>query len=208
MALIKCPECGKEISNKSTTCIHCGYPLSIDTKEQTLYCLYAPMWETNCLLKKLLHEILGYTEEEINIMSSEKYDRNIVNGITLDQAKAITEIFSDNGFVLYLKTYGESEEIIFWNDLGICLNQSLPKEHYCDEPLISRKQLSNVYAPKMKVQATTPYNTKPIVECPYCHSRNTKKVSIVGKAGSVAIWGIFSQKIKKQWHCNTCGSEW
>lgn len=25
--LIKCPECGKEISNKSEKCIHCGYPL-------------------------------------------------------------------------------------------------------------------------------------------------------------------------------------
>lgn len=28
MALIKCPECGKEISDKSSACINCGYPLS------------------------------------------------------------------------------------------------------------------------------------------------------------------------------------
>lgn len=28
MALIKCPECGKEISDKSSQCIHCGYPLN------------------------------------------------------------------------------------------------------------------------------------------------------------------------------------
>ena len=27
MALIKCPECGKEISDKSPACIHCGFPL-------------------------------------------------------------------------------------------------------------------------------------------------------------------------------------
>lgn len=27
MALINCPECGKEISDKSEVCIHCGYPL-------------------------------------------------------------------------------------------------------------------------------------------------------------------------------------
>ena len=27
MALIKCPECGKEISDKAKACIHCGYPL-------------------------------------------------------------------------------------------------------------------------------------------------------------------------------------
>lgn len=27
MALIKCPECGKEISDKAKSCIHCGCPL-------------------------------------------------------------------------------------------------------------------------------------------------------------------------------------
>ena len=27
MALIKCPECGKEISDKATTCPNCGYPI-------------------------------------------------------------------------------------------------------------------------------------------------------------------------------------
>lgn len=27
MALIICPECGKEVSDKSEVCIHCGYPL-------------------------------------------------------------------------------------------------------------------------------------------------------------------------------------
>lgn len=28
MALIVCPECGKNVSDKSISCIHCGYPLS------------------------------------------------------------------------------------------------------------------------------------------------------------------------------------
>lgn len=27
MALIKCPECGREVSDRATACIHCGYPL-------------------------------------------------------------------------------------------------------------------------------------------------------------------------------------
>lgn len=27
MSLIKCPECGKDVSNLSEKCIHCGYPL-------------------------------------------------------------------------------------------------------------------------------------------------------------------------------------
>ena len=28
MALIKCPECGQEVSNQAPACIHCGYPLN------------------------------------------------------------------------------------------------------------------------------------------------------------------------------------
>jgi len=27
MALMKCPECGKEVSTAASTCPHCGYPL-------------------------------------------------------------------------------------------------------------------------------------------------------------------------------------
>lgn len=47
----------------------------------------------------------------------------------------------------------------------------------------------------------------PVIKCPYCHSTNTKKISTMSKAGSVALFGIFSQKVKKQWHCNGCGSD-
>lgn len=27
MALIKCPECGRDVSDKAAVCIHCGYPI-------------------------------------------------------------------------------------------------------------------------------------------------------------------------------------
>ncbi len=33
MALIKCPECGKEVSDKASACIHCGFPLSATTQK-------------------------------------------------------------------------------------------------------------------------------------------------------------------------------
>lgn len=37
MALIKCPECGKEVSDKALACIHCGYPLNNIEQAATLY---------------------------------------------------------------------------------------------------------------------------------------------------------------------------
>lgn len=32
MAFVKCPECGKEISDKAAQCIHCGCPIEIEIK--------------------------------------------------------------------------------------------------------------------------------------------------------------------------------
>lgn len=34
MAMIKCQECGNEISDKAKTCIHCGYPISLETRKK------------------------------------------------------------------------------------------------------------------------------------------------------------------------------
>lgn len=45
------------------------------------------------------------------------------------------------------------------------------------------------------------------VKCIYCNSTNVKKISGLSKAGSVAMWGIFSKKVHKEWHCNQCGSD-
>lgn len=33
MALIKCPECGKEVSDRANACIHCGYPIQPATQK-------------------------------------------------------------------------------------------------------------------------------------------------------------------------------
>lgn len=51
-------------------------------------------------------------------------------------------------------------------------------------------------------------NIKPTVECPYCHSKDTKKISSLSKAGSVALFGIFALgKTSKQFHCNNCDAD-
>ena len=51
-------------------------------------------------------------------------------------------------------------------------------------------------------------SSKPTVTCPYCQSTNTKKITNMSKAGSVALFGVFAMgKVSKQWHCNSCKSE-
>ena len=50
MALIKCPECGKEISDKSEKCIHCGFPLRNEPFLQE--CINGKYYDVNFLKDK------------------------------------------------------------------------------------------------------------------------------------------------------------
>lgn len=45
-------------------------------------------------------------------------------------------------------------------------------------------------------------------KCPTCGSTDLSKVSTMSKAGSVIMFGLLSQKVKKTWHCNKCKYEW
>lgn len=52
-----------------------------------------------------------------------------------------------------------------------------------------------------------PVSTSPVVEWPYCHSTNTKKITTTGRMMSIGIFGFASKKMGKQWHCNQYGSD-
>ena len=57
MALIKCPECNKEISDKVTACPHCGYPLS-ETNSEKLVEEYGEAKQKNKTNKKKSIKVL------------------------------------------------------------------------------------------------------------------------------------------------------
>lgn len=50
-------------------------------------------------------------------------------------------------------------------------------------------------------------NESKIVECPYCHSSNTSKITTTAKAVNIALFGLLGNKRKHQWHCNNCKSD-
>ena len=50
--------------------------------------------------------------------------------------------------------------------------------------------------------------TKSTVTCPYCQSKNTKKITTTSKAVHTALFGIFSiSRNSKNYHCNNCDSD-
>lgn len=68
MALIKCPECGKEISDKAPACIHCGFPLSKLKKEKkkNIFKYDGEKYDLNDLVKHIIShtDIDGFMDTE------------------------------------------------------------------------------------------------------------------------------------------------
>lgn len=61
MALINCPECGKEISSQANNCPHCGYPISE---------------RTNGIEGKAFLEPLEIVQTDTSIVSKQSKGRN------------------------------------------------------------------------------------------------------------------------------------
>lgn len=75
MALIHCPECGKEISDKAPACIHCGYPLSPTPSEATepdrftLFLSYCPSYpDVRSKAIRALSDELSYSPADAKAM--------------------------------------------------------------------------------------------------------------------------------------------
>ena len=77
MALINCPECGKEISDKSETCIHCGYPLFvknicyINGIKYDLSFVFEYKWEERAIPMKILIDLTGCTLDSVGTAINE-----------------------------------------------------------------------------------------------------------------------------------------
>ena len=69
-------------------------------------------------------------------------------------------------------------------------------------------ELQQVICPSCKqvITSFSPFQAE--VECPYCHSINTKKITNSSKAVHTALFGVFSlSRNSKQFHCNNCKAD-
>ena len=160
MALIVCPECGKEISDKSEVCIHCGYPL-------------INMINTKCKINGIVYDF----KEELPIALLEKRE-DYISAIGKIRKKTSLNLVDGSDLVNIIRE-----------------TKAIPETFTPKYPLEDREKLYG----NSKVEN---------VECPYCHSKDTKKISNVSKVSSVALFGVYAiGKVSKQWHCNQCNSD-
>ena len=65
MAIIECPECGKQVSNKSKTCIHCGYPIMQAQREEGKLIIKAQTQQWDFTVKQLTYDIFTVEGEKL-----------------------------------------------------------------------------------------------------------------------------------------------
>ena len=186
MALIKCIECGKEISSFAPACPHCGCPADIQNNEQHVAERQerAAFWDDVYDLVVNKDDLAGAA----GLIRKE-------TGITLDEIAKISfyirknKAFPDN----LPKTKGE-----LWQEKH---PDTKPKFAVCKS---CRKQISTH-------TEVCPHcgNQTGVHVCPKCNSINTETISGASKASSLMLFGVFAaNKVVSKYRCRDCGHKW
>ena len=164
-------------------------------------------------IRRLFKEVLGYTDEEIEQFVSSNFQCAVAEHLTLEQISLIAKPFEDyDALVLYIVDEN-TNRIVSYNEAGINLTKEPPKDHYYDEPVVSRDQLVNPLTQKaierqeILSQPDSAFYAN-IPKCPTCQSTNIRKISTTSKVVNTALWGLFGTKRHKTFHCNSCNYEW
>lgn len=97
MALIKCPECGRDISSLSKSCIHCGYPLTNDSEilnQNTTCIIMGKEYDFSLIRNKLLVNSQINQDAHNEAIS---FIYNTVNGMSLFDATLLVDKIEETG---------------------------------------------------------------------------------------------------------------
>jgi len=199
MALIKCPECGKEISEKAPACIHCGYPLDLIKDETTAE---------------------DSTKEDVNnegfSTSSNKVDTetNTSNISTTTTNSTNKQDDSGTGCLVSLALMIVAIIVGVWLIVdsldGFVWSVIIP--YIIAVPIVGFA-LYSVFSAIANGEETKKnwdkekYNNYQFT-CPMCGSKKVKKISNMNRSVSVATMGLASSKIGKQYECDDCKHKW
>ena len=202
MALIKCPECGKEVSDRAPACINCGFPLS-EIKSSTV----VSNEPRDCRL--VIESIPNGSSKQlpaINIICD-------ITGMSFNEAKALVEkdvvIVKDNltrteGLALMARF--ESIDVN-----SACYHKSVERwmgimtmeAKRADDELYAMLLGEDTNEPTLQPTPRTTYDTKKndnAVRCPKCGSSS---IAIINRGYSL-MWGFLGSGSARN-VCQSCG---
>lgn len=186
MAIIICPECGKELSSYAKDCIKCGFPIKEYMTENGLVNI-----NKEFICPKCGFHSAGFGESgKDNIYIKCKYCNT--NMIQTDETG---DEFVDNFCTYSVK--GEDYFKIFAKKYG---GDQFSEEAYEDRIRTVKRENS--------ARQSTQRQSSNIPHCPTCGSSNIRKIGAGERTASILGLGLFSRKINKTWKCNNCGHTW
>lgn len=191
MALIKCPECNKDISNKSKICIHCGYPISERENKSD-----------------------GYIKVDNKLYDISKL-KKIYEKYSINERKNLYRKYN-NIYKEYCKT-GQKIEIPSreaWTNLGQWVGNKFNWYQKNDKYYLVCKFIvecidhnfeyfefnTSDYTPVNNISRPQPSNQ---VRCPKCGSTSIT----TEERGYDIMWGFLGSSRKKNL-CQKCGYKW
>ncbi|MSS64179.1 zinc-ribbon domain-containing protein [Lachnospiraceae bacterium WCA-693-APC-MOT-I] len=224
MSIVKCPKCGREVSDSAEACTNCGYGI----KEH--------FEEIKCKQDEERHAILEKAKEEERLKRIKEKQKESEATIAKLQANikegkkiaiplliwsvfwtiilAVSILYDFNGLII---VFSAICGIIGW--FIFCLNWASTNDLVKDVELAQKN--SDEYESEKIRRAETAYKAAQINEarrkeeeslkhpkCPLCGSTNTQVISTLNRAVSIGAVGLASSKIGKQYECKKCRHKW
>lgn len=188
MSLIRCPECGKEISNKAPQCIHCGFPINnkINQKEKK-YAIYLRK-----ITGKNNNEVAGNRAiMKIKLRDNYKLSDYEVNKIFLDSGRTTAPIKILDGVKEHNLDYIKKD----FERIGCIID-------------VFESDVDNEILNYRTEERKTEHPISEAPRCPTCGSANIEKISTTSKITGGFLFGIFSSNVRNSFKCNHCGYKW
>lgn len=202
MALINCPECGKQnISDTALACPQCGFAVreytEIRQREQTKGLQFEARKQKAAI---------EYIKQEIS---------------KCNKIMCIAAFTGAGSFLLAWFNKGVNSVVIpcfmvFWSMVvSIFMSSIVGIKRHNDMTLIE----NDFHEFERQIQKRNRANTKYQLaikaamnavshKCPVCGSTDTNRISENNRAFSVAVFGLASSKIGKQYECKSCKHKW
>ena len=187
MALVKCPECGKEnVSDSADTCPNCGFGIKnyFEKKKQT---------ELN--RRRYEEKLKNIPKPEVPSFSWETFwtvGWFGFLGFIFGPVVGFTALLFF-GIIAYLIARSDYKEALEKYQLAMTDFEKYKRQELMEEQIRETRKAAEEAA-------------KP--RCPQCNSTNIEKISTVNRATSIAMTGLASNKIGKQYKCKDCKHMW
>lgn len=204
MALIICPECKKEISDKAEVCIHCGYPIHeyIDSKEIIENAETESTFEW-VPMEDSAPKYLMPVKPNFPIIPCALGAVMVIIGIVMGNLILIMAGLLIGSIPLFGFSKEQADYELANEDFDA---YQIKKEQ---DRIDLNKKLAEQEKIKQEQEMEKQRKLDALPACPICGSKaNVKRLTTLNRSASIAVVGLASGKIGKQYECTKCKHMW